>query len=56
MTPPKAKPAKLEIANEMYKFAVTIKREKFAREFPGLDAETLRKKTMDYFLNLPKDR
>jgi hypothetical protein len=45
----------LETANEMYKMAFLVKKNKFSREFPKLTESEILQKTMKYFKELPKD-
>lgn len=58
MTPPSVekskprKPSKLEIANELYKFAFQVKLQKFKEKHPTSSAEEIARLTKQYFLNL----
>ncbi|MFC2074762.1 hypothetical protein ACFLRA_00625 [Bdellovibrionota bacterium] len=39
----------LETANEMFKFAFSVKKERFAQKFPNLSESDLEKMTANYF-------
>jgi len=45
----------LEIANEMFKMAFLVKKQKFHLKFPQLSDLELNKKTVEYFRELPED-
>jgi hypothetical protein len=46
---------KMRMANEMYKTAFCVKKNKFAQEAPQLSEKEILEKTKKYFLDLPKD-
>ena len=47
--------SKLELANEMYKLAFTVKKQKFHLMFPHLNDAELNTKTATYLRELPQD-
>jgi hypothetical protein len=49
------KQTNLETANEMYKAAFTIKKQKFASADPKLSEAELNRKTADYFRHLAEN-
>lgn len=51
-TQARKKPTKLEIANELYKFAFRVKRQKFKERFPERSADEIEALTKQYFLKL----
>lgn len=49
------KQTNLETANEMYKAAFTVKKQKFAQENPKLTEAELNRKTAEYFRHLAEN-
>ncbi len=51
----KSRPTKLEMANEMYKFAFSVKKSRFKNQFPNLSSAEIQQKTVDFFKKLSNE-